>query len=429
VPISPQSQRRIAVVGGGVAGLSAAHLLARRHHVTLFESSDSLGGHAHAEPLIGDDGKEFWVDTAFLIFNERTYPNFIRFLEEIGVIGQDISAEMSRCFSDERNALHYSLGQGLKPVLKRPKQYLRMGLVRIIKDLLSFRKRATLDLQNKKDLSGITAEEYLHGYSSEFVESFVLPLTSAIWSLPAKQMREFPISSLLRYFDNHQLLQGRSEKRWRTFLGSSRVYLKSFENSFTGDIRIQTPVHGVKREQDGVDVKTTQGTERFDQVVMATHADISLRLLENPTPTESKLLGAWRYQDSPVTLHQDTRLLHEDRVLWSSWNMIRRQSDHYQISYYLNRLQRLPTKTPVILTLGEPERSIESAQTRRFTYRHPVFDMTSEATQSQLGSLNGADRIYFTGSYFGHGFHEDAVRSSVAVAKAFGTDWNARSVK
>lgn len=412
--------KKIAVIGAGAAGIVSAHLLSKKHHVTLFESSPQLGGHAHAVTCTQTDGSRFPVDTAFLIFNERSYPTFLGFLKELGVYESTIPAEMSSCFSDEVNGLHYALGNGWGPVLRRPQNYARKELFQIARDLYFFRRRAVSDLQMKKDLSQVTAGQYLEPYSKPFVENFVLPLTSAIWSLPTVTMNDYPIASLLHYFDNHQLLGKPQGKFWRTFAGSSRVYLEAFEKQFKGTIRKNAKITSVIRKPESVQIQTDSGTMSFDHVVLATHADVARQLISNPTPLESELLGAWQYQDNPVTLHHEPKFLYADRRFWCSWNMVRRAED-YQISYYLNRLQKLPTQNPVILTLGNLTNLTSASQS--FNYRHPVFNTKSVATQKKLEQLNGADRLHFCGSYFGYGFHEDAMVSATNVARNFGTDW------
>lgn len=418
-PTVPKNQK-IAVIGAGAAGLSAAYLLSKLHQVTLFESASTLGGHAHANNWTDSKGTSFDVDTAFLIFNERTYTQFLKFMNELGVGHHAMSAEMSSCFSDHKNKVHYAVGGGWSPMFAKPLNYLNKDLLFILRDLKSFRKRASQDLALGTDLSGISAEQYLSCYSRVFVENFVLPLTSAIWSLPTAKMNNYPIASLLDYFNNHQLLGGPRGYHWRTFKGSSQVYINAFEKKFTGAIRKNSSIQKISRDLNSVRVKTNRYEENFDQVVVATHADSALKLIENPTTLESQLLGTWKYQNNPVTLHQDTTKLYADKRFWCSWNMIRNSED-YQISYYLNRLQKLPTTDPMILTLGAS--NVKSEKSISFNYRHPIFDTTSVATQAKLGDLNGKNRLFFCGSYFGHGFHEDAVRSATDIAKHFGIDW------
>ena len=414
------SRLRIAVVGAGIAGLSAAHFLSKKHEVVLFESDPQLGGHAHSETITAKNGKTFEVDTAFLVFNERTYPQFMQFLKELQVDQFAIPAEMSSCFSDPSQNFDYTLGAGLTPFLSTPKVLLQKKFWQIISDLIRFRKQAVKDIDNKVDLSSVTAEEYLKTYSPAFVQNFIWPLTSAIWSLADGNMKHYPIATLLEYFDNHQLLRGNSDKKWRTFLGSSLVYIKAFQNQFTGEIRLKTPVLSISRTETHMMVKTAAYIESFDNVVLATHADVAKKLIAEPNELEIQLLAPWKYKNNPVTLHQDRTILSKNTEMWGSWNMLK-QADAYQISYYLNRLQKLPTNDPVILSLGEIKVDTQKIL-KTFNYRHPVFTQSSVATQPRLKELNGKDRIFFCGSYFGYGFHEDAIKSAAEVAKWFQTN-------
>lgn len=414
-----QKRARIAVIGGGAGGLAAAWRLSQKHDVTLFESGPKVGGHAHSVVLTDQNGSQRAVDTAFLIFNDRTYPNFVKFIDSLGVQSHVIRAEMSSCFSDSHSDFAYTLGAGFRPFWAAPSIILRREFRQVLLGLRRFRREAAHDLNIERDLRGMTVGEYLKNYDRAFVEHFVWPLTSAIWSLADGQMRDYPITTLLEYFDNHQLIRGKSERRWRTFQGSSRVYTEAFTRQFGGKLKLGCSVQSVERTAQGVRVHLPGAApEEYDHVVLATHADTSLKLLQNPTAAETKLLGAWRYKDNPVTLHHDVQVLHADPRRWGSWNM-RRYGDSYRISYYLNRLQNLSFSKPVILTLGEM--SVKEDQVvQRFMYHHPVFDLQSVATQKELPELNGKDRIFYCGSYFGHGFHEDAVASAAQVAALFG---------
>ncbi|MBY0452831.1 MAG: NAD(P)-binding protein [Bdellovibrionaceae bacterium] len=366
-----RARARIAVVGGGAAGITAAYLLSQKHEVCLFESGTTLGGHAHAEELVNEKGHTFSVDTAFLIFNEKTYPNFIKLIKDLEVDSKAMRAEMSSCFADPSIGFSYTLGAGWTPFLKRPSVVFKKEFRKIVSELLKFRKQAAQDIDSKRDLQGVTAGEYFQSYDPVFVDHFVWPLTSAIWSLAEGQMRDYPIATLLEYFDNHQLIRGKSEKKWRTFDGSSQVYVDAFMKKFNGIVRLNLPIQSVKRTEWGVEINSSGWTETFDYVIMATHADTSLKLLLDPTDTEKNNLGAWTYKNNPVTLHSDISVLHEDRTQWGSWNM-RRYEKGYRISYYLNRLQNLPTQKPIILTLGDSP--IDASKViKTFTYRHKIM--------------------------------------------------------
>ncbi len=420
--LKKRARARIAVVGGGVAGLAAAHLLSQKHEVCLFESASSLGGHAHAEELTNEKGQKFFVDTAFLIYNENTYPQFLKLIKDLGIGQKIMRAEMSSCFADPHINFSYTLGAGLKPFFNRPSTLFKKEFRQIISELLRFRKQAAYDIDSKRDLQGITAGEYFKSFNPVFVDHFVWPLTSAIWSLAEGQMQDYPITTLLAYFDNHQLIRGKSEKKWRTFEGSSQVYVDAFLKQFNGIVRLNLPIQSVRRTALGVEINSSGWTETFDYVIMATHADTSLKLLSEPTEAEKNILGAWAYKNNPVTLHSDISVLHSDPSQWGSWNMRRHEKD-YRISYYLNQLQNLPTQRPIILTLGDAQ--IESSKViKRFSYHHPVFNLNSVASQKLLPNLNEATRVFFCGSYFGHGFHEDAVRSALNIAVRFSCDFS-----
>ncbi len=418
------SRKRIAVVGGGVAGLSAAFLLQKKHDITLFEADPSLGGHAHSEVVQDSAGKSIELDTAFLIFNTSTYDNFLQFMRALDV-SNEMNAEMSSCFSDPFNNLHFALGLSLGKVFAQKRNFFNPAFYKFFFDLAAFRKRAYADMVAGRDLSSITLGNYLAPYGEIFVHNFVLPFTSAIWSLSGKSMLDYPASSILTYFYNHQLLAGKSPRCWKTFSGSSGHYVRAFEKDFRGNLQLGTIVTKITRTSHCVKVEHGGKVGDFDEVVLATHADVSARLLGNPLAEEVRLLGEWEYQDNPTSLHTDTSLLHADPGLWCSWNMRKQADGTHQISYCLNRVQKIESPDTFILTLGEaavaPGRLI-----KKFRYRHPIFNSNTVATQKFLGGLNGKDRLFYCGSYFGHGFHEDAVRSAVDVAKHFGINWDTK---
>ena len=410
-------KKRIAVVGAGAADMAAAYLLQIKYDVTLFEAAPRLGGHAHSVSLRDSAGTELEMDVAFLVFNDRTcVRSRIRF-------SGAMEAEMSSCFSDPLHDLHFTLGRGLGPVIGQKRNLLRPRFWKMFVELAAFRKRAYRDLTTGADLSALTLGQYLAPYGKELRENFVLPLAAAIWSLESGDVFNFPAESILRYFYNHQLLHGKSEKRWRTLRGSSGGYVRAFQRAFSGAVRLSTPVQGVTRTESGVELQTSAGVEKFDLAVLATQADLSLKMLRNPTPDEHRLLAPWRYSENPVVLHTDTSVLHSKRAMWASWNMKRLREDKYQISYWLNRVQGFQSKEDFILSFGSPPLE-ERLVRQRLSFRHPIFSLASVKTQAELPSLNGKSPIYFCGSYFGHGFHEDAVASAVAVGKMLDVSWD-----
>lgn len=403
----------VAVVGGGIAGIAAAHRLSAEHSVTLFEASESLGGHAHA--ITFDlDNRSVTVDTAFLIFNTGTYPFFCSFLRELGVVDRMIPAEMSSCFFSDDVA--YSLGLPKTVIKAHSLDFLRLKFLSIFFDLWRFRRRAAKDVRNPSVLREISIGKYLRSYGTSFCENFALPLMAAIWSVPSEDVEEHPAASILNYFANHSLLSGRSKRLWQTFDGSSQVYLDAFMQKFSGRICTNSPITKIVRDPHQCTLAGAEGhIGSFDRVVLATHADTSLALLDSPTESERRLLGLWKYRNQKAILHTDANVLHRDPDYWSSWNM-RRIGKKYYISYYLNRLQRLDAHIPVILSLGE-QSIAETAVIEKFEYRHPIFDEASVSAQPTLPCLNRGISA-FCGSYFGYGFHEDAYRSGLAAAES-----------
>lgn len=415
---SASPRLRVAIVGGGVAGITAAHVLQRAHDVTIFEASNELGGHAHAVTVDDGMGGVIAVDTAFLIYNELHYPSFVQLIEDLGVAQQTRPAEMSASFVDDDKDFHYALARGVDSLFFQRRNVLRWRFYRIFVELFAFRRRALRDMTEGQIAENVTLREYLIPYSSLFRDNLVVPLASAIWSLPGDAILAYPARQILRFFQNHRLLEDRSGEAWRTFVGSSRVYVDAFTRRFAGRIERSTPVREVRRDDRGAHLVTQAGSETFDRVVLATHADVSLSLLAEPTVAEKAALAPWSYHPNTVILHTDARVLHRDRRLWASWNVVKR-GGRQRVTYHLNRVQKLRSSIDYFLTLGEAD--IDPAQeVARFAYRHPVFDAASVASQARLAELDGSRGTYFCGSYAGHGFHEDAVVSALRATARFG---------
>lgn len=401
---------RVAVVGGGAAGITAAHDLAGTHDVTLFEASKSLGGHAHAALVDDGHGGSIAVDTAFLIYNELHYPRFVELIRGLRVESHTQPAEMSASFVDDERNFHYALGRGIDALFYQRRNAVDPRFYRIFVELFAFRRRAYIDISGGRIPESVTLREYLCPYSDLFRDNLVVPLASAIWSLPDTVVLAYPARQILQFFMNHRLLRGESGDAWRTFRGSSRVYVDAFERGYRGRLALDTAIHRVRRVDGRVQLSTSRGPETFDRLVLATHADVSLRMLDDPSAAERSLLGAWSYHPNTVVLHRDPRVLHADRRLWASWNVVRR-AGRQRVTYHLNRVQDLRCRLDYFLTLGDGDID-PSLEVARFSYRHPVFAAASVATQPELAGLNGERGTFFCGSYHGHGFHEDAVASA-----------------
>lgn len=412
---------RVAVVGGGISGIVAAHLVSRNNDVVLLEKETRLGGHTYTVDV--QDEKEIRpVDMGFIVFNEQNYPVFNRFLKELGV--ERAESDMSFAFHDPGTGFMYA-GTGLRGMLARWRNLVSPSFWKMLKGMLRFGKEAKADLDSGR-LSWITIGEYMDsmGYSREFEDYYLLPMAGAIWSAPHGKARDFPAEALVRFFDNHLLLDYRNRSPWFYVKGGSSTYVKAFEQSFRGEIRLGSGVETVRRTENNVSIVTDGSTEQFDAVIMATHADISLKLLESPSDEEKRLLGPWSYADNRVVLHSDMSFLPPRRIATASWNFIkepeRAMDAPVGVSYHMNRLQKIRSTKEYVVTLNpirEPQTGT-GIDIRHFD--HPQYSIDSMATQKEMGSLNGPNRTFFCGAYQGYGFHEDGARSGEQVAHHFG---------
>jgi predicted NAD/FAD-binding protein len=409
---------RIAVIGSGISGLGAAWALARRHQVTVYESEDRLGGHAHTVDL-ADAGERVSVDTGFIVYNERNYPNLVRLFDLLGVRTEP--SEMSFSVSRGDGAFEYqarALG-----LLTQPSNLARPGYLRMVRDIGRFTRGATAAIAEGP--SGTTGELLDRmELSAEFRRDFLLPMIACIWSSSLEAMLSYPAASMVRFLDNHGLLNVLERPRWRTVSGGSREYVSRIGASLAGGTRLASPVEAILRSDDEVVVLDAGGgVDRFDHVVLATHADTSLRILgSDATDGERDVLSAFGYQSNRVVLHRDPTLMPRRRRAWSSWNYLAEAggdgSERVSLSYWMNRLQNLRTERPVIVTVN-PSREPREVE-REFTYHHPRFDARAVRAQERIGSLQGARRTWFAGSYCGNGFHEDGLRAGLEVASALG---------
>lgn len=414
---------RIAVVGSGIAGLGAAWTLSQRHEVTVFEADRRPGGHANTVEVATAQGRVA-VDTGFIVYNLRTYPHLIRFFEALGVATEPSNMSFGVSLGDGR--LEYAgTAAGL---FAQRSNLLRPGHWRMVADVVRFYREAPalLELAADDPRTGESLGDYLHRerYGRAFIYDHLLPMAAAIWSCPVETMLSFPAHSFVRFFDNHGLLLLRDRPQWRTVSGGSREYVHRAVQPFAERLRLNTPVHGIQRDPAGVTIRTAAGTDRFDQVVLATHGDQALRLLgADATPLESVVLGNFRYEANDAVLHSDPSLMPRRRAVWSSWNYLgdgtHGTEAKVSVSYWMNRLQNLagPDLFVSLNPLHEPEPGLVHA---RFSYDHPVFDQKAIDAQAHLPKIQGVDRTWFCGSYCGFGFHEDGLEAGLAVAEALG---------
>ena len=417
----PQTTRHIAVIGSGIAGLSAAWLLAQEHRVTLYEAEGRPGGHSHT--VLAPTGDGFTpVDTGFIVFNERNYPNLTALFEHLEVATQ--RTKMSFSASLDGGRLEYS-SAGLNGLVGQRRNSLNPRFWLMVRDIYRFYGEAPKLLQ-RPDCETQTLGDYLdgNGYSDAFIEDHLLPMGAAIWSTTAKQMRAYPLAAFVRFFIHHGLLDLVDRPKWRTVVGGSTEYVKKLLGRLD-DVRLSAGAVEIRRERGGVTVVDSTGQQQwFNDVVIATHADQARRLLADADEMEASLLGAFDYTDNLAVLHSDTALMPQRKRVWSCWNYIGDSSDTGErplcVSYWMNELQTLDPAHPLFVTLN-PTREIASEKfIRSFHYTHPLFDTKAVEAQQDLWRLQGSRHTFFAGSYFGHGFHEDALQAGLAAAEAVG---------
>ncbi|MGJ8653134.1 MAG: NAD(P)/FAD-dependent oxidoreductase [Opitutaceae bacterium] len=416
---------KIAVVGCGVAGLTAAWLLSRKHEVHLFEKNDYAGGHTRT--LRVDDGADAGtaVDTGFIVMNHRNYPHFTEVLEQLDVVLEDSSMTFS--YYDRSSDYGYS-GNTLGSLFPKPSYFFKGQHLSLMKDLWRFARIGYRDL-NSGYLEGKTLGDYCdeRGFSGAFLNNYLYPMGAAIWSSPVAQMAAFPAQPYLHFLENHGLLRLTNRPQWKYVVGGSRTYVEAMLRQFERPPQLSRPPESIRRTDSGVVLEMADGEAlNFDHVVIGAHADEALKLLADPSASEQERLGPWRYQPNTVVLHTSATHLPPDPKLWSSWNFIRESahdaSQPVSVSYYMNRLQNLKTRRDYVVTLNAIESIPDSHIINSTTLTHPLYSFESMATQPKLEAMNGERNTWFCGSYFGYGFHEDAVRSAVHVAKGFGVE-------
>jgi predicted NAD/FAD-binding protein len=408
---------RIAIVGTGIAGNVAAYKLRKEHDITVYEASSYVGGHTNTIDVQAGD-RSVAIDTGFIVFNDRTYPNFIELLDEIGQESQP--SVMSFSVSSGDGGLEYS-GSGLNALFAQRRNILRPPFFRMIRDILRFNSEAMATLPVEDD--GQTVGEYLlrHGYSHEFMNDYLVPMAAAIWSAEPVAIRDMPLHFLVRFFDNHGLLQLKDRPVWRVIKGGSREYVKKLVAGHQDRIRLDSPVRRVIRHATGVEIITDRhGSEWYDAVFLACHSDQALAMLDEPTPAERDVLGAIRYQDNEAVLHTDASVLPQRRRTWAAWNyhIPTDPHRHVAVTYNMNMLQGLDCEEQYCVTLNN-DRQIDPAQViRRIQYQHPVFSREGVAAQRRQVELN-TERTYYCGAYWRNGFHEDGVVSALNAIAHF----------
>jgi predicted NAD/FAD-binding protein len=423
----------IAIIGSGIAGLTSAYLLSKEHQVTVFEKNDYVGGHTRTV-TVNVHGKDYAIDTGFIVFNDRTYPYFRALMRELGVAWQD--TEMSFSVRDPKSGLEYN-GHNINTLFAQRKNLFSPKFYRLINGILRFNKAAKLAYETGANLDQLTLGEFLREQNipKEVSELYILPMVAAIWSASLQEAEAFPLGFFLRFFSNHGLLNVADRPQWHTIVGGSSAYIEPLTQNFAENIHCNANILAVHRQvadrEGAVTLEFADGTmQNFDEVVFACHSDEALALLANPTAEEQAVLGAIPYQMNEVVLHTDVRLLPRAKLAWASWNYLLHTDSEARtrpssVSYNMNILQRIEAPEVFCVTLNNTAAIHPEKVLGTYHYAHPVYSVASMQARAQRERICGNNHTHFTGAYWYNGFHEDGVRSAVDVAKRFGVTWHA----
>jgi len=415
-------RKKVAIVGSGITGLSCAWLLNKNHDVTLFEKDDRLGGHSNTVSFEMDNNVVD-VDTGFIVFNPVNYPNLVKLFEHLEV--ENCETDMSFAVSINQGQLEYS-GTGLNGILAQRRNLLKPTFWKMVSDLLRFYRESDNMLQ-EPDLDTLSLGELLsrHRYGHQFIHNHLLPMGAAIWSMPVDKMLQYPASSFLKFCKNHGLVQLKDRPQWRTVVGGSKNYVAKLAESLEGKIQLNSRIHRIIRDDQQVIIEDHHGNRQyFDDVVLACHSDQALALLDEPRNEEKRLLKQLPYQRNIAYLHTDKALMPKRKAAWSSWNYLSEEShdesQQVSVTYWMNQLQPLMTDTPIFVSLNPIREPEDGTIIRTFFYDHPTFGKNATTTQKELWQLQGRQRTWFCGAYFGYGFHEDGLQAGLAVAEQLG---------
>lgn len=410
---------RIAIIGSGISGLTSAYLLSDDHEVVVFDVNDYVGGHTNTAD-VALNGRQYAVDTGFIVFNEKTYPNFIKLMKRLGVSWQN--SVMSFSVQCEKTGLEFSPST-LNSLFIQRRNLVKPSFYKMLWDVMRF-KRDSEDLLASDDYDQ-TLAEFLNGkgYSQAFVQHFIIPMGEAVWSADPVKFNEFPARYFAQFFKNHGFLNIKDQPQWLTIKGRSRQYIKPITETYADQIRLNCPVASVQRQAEFVEVQpTNQPAEKFDQVVIATHSDQALAMLTDPTDAEHKILGAIPYQENQAVLHRDESLLPSKKAAWASWNYHIPKEDlgRVAVTYDMNILQSIGAPKELCVSLNLAKAIDPDKIYRKMIYHHPVYNPESLTARHSHREISGIDRTHYAGAYWGYGFHEDGVVSALEVCKHFG---------
>ena len=409
----------IAVIGSGISGMSASWLLCQKHQVTLFEKNERIGGHTNTVEVT-QDGLMEPIDTGFIVYNEANYPNFVELLKYLDVKTQ--ATNMSFSVSLDRGNFEFG-SRDANSFFGQRSNVFKFNFWTMLIDIARFFKEAKKLKNGEVDGSAISLGDFLSQghYGKAFIEKFILPMGAAIWSAKPDDIRNQPAATFIKFFSSHGLLQFRNPIQWQTIIGGSREYIKKLTADYSTTIKLDHGVKSIAREQNGVSlIDTHDGEHFFDHVVIATHADEALEMLTDADKQEIELLGSFKYNNSRVILHSDQSLMPQRKKVWSSWNFLGSTSNGVSVTYWMNLLQSINNKVPYFVSVNPKSEPKPSLLHKSFQYQHPYFTIKAWAAQKKLWQLQGNKNTWFCGSYFGYGFHEDALQAGLAVAEELG---------
>ncbi len=409
---------KVAIIGSGIAGNTLAHHLHPNHDITVFEANSYIGGHTHTH-AIDLFGKNYQIDTGFIVFNDRTYPNFNQLLDELKVPWQ--ASHMSFSVCNEATGLEYN-GTTINRLFAQRSNFFKPSFYSMIRDILRFNKESLDLLENGDEIS---LGDYLiqNDYQSLFINNYIVPMGAAIWSTDATQMMDFPARFLVRFFHHHGMLTVNNRPQWRTIVGGSARYVEALTEPFKYRIKLNTPIVSVNRLNDSVKIKPQNGEElHFDYVFFACHSDQALKMLGgDASAAEREVLGAIPYQENSIYLHHDSNLLPKRKLAWAAWNyhVTATPSNKVQVTYNMNILQNIRSPEPILVTLNHTDLINPSKVIKRLKYSHPVYTIAGAAAQARHAEISGHNRTGFAGAYWLNGFHEDGVKSALAALQHF----------
>jgi predicted NAD/FAD-binding protein len=422
------NKKKIAIIGSGISGLTCGHLLHQDHDIQVFEENDYIGGHT-ATKDVTLDGQHFAIDTGFIVFNDWTYPNFIKLMDKLGVVSQ--ASEMSFSVKNESENLEYN-GNTVNSLFAQRRNFFRPKFYRIVRDILRFNKlcKSIYAEKNAEQIGEGTLGNFLleHEFSDDFNQNYILPMCAAIWSSSLEDIKAFPLAFFLQFFNNHGLLNIADRPQWRTIIGGSREYIAPLTAGFADKIRLNTGVCSVLKHNQQIEILLRTGEKMlFDDVIFACHSEQALALIESPCENQKSILGAIPYLNNEVVLHTDTSILPKRKLAWASWNyLLTGEQDEAKaptsLTYNMNILQRLESNTTFCVTLNNTDNIQPDAIIEKYQYAHPQFSSATIKAQARRNEICGLEGLHFCGAYWYNGFHEDGVRSALDVCKRFGKE-------